>query len=324
MATSAIDENANRRLSKPNGQLVTRRVEELRAHPSYIRHSVSVSASQLSSIAKRGAIAFRDPLAITGEGIVVDGYARWELARRQGRELLLCLEHELTEEESLEWLLQRHRRQMGLNSFLRILLALDLEPSLQEKARANQRAGGQKKGWSDLTKAQKVIVRSQIAAAAGTSAGSVTKVKQLLPSIQPELQEALRGGEVSIHRAWLWRTLRPTAQLEALTLYRSKKGVGKAIRDALSQHQSRSAAASLAPVNLANCLSKINASGLEPIRVIPIKMTGRTVFLTEELMEALKLQQQELTLDDRRTFETNLGKHPARLGQRPFPLRGPR
>jgi hypothetical protein len=270
-------------------------VDELRCHPSYRRHNLSVTASQLAAVSARGELAFRDPIVITRDRVVVDGYARWELARRQRREIVQCLEYELTEEESLKWLLQRHRRQAGLNSFLRILLALDLEGSLQEKARANQQVGGQKKGWSNLTKAQRVVVRSQVAAAAGTSSGSVTKVKQFLNSIQPELQEALRRGEISIHRAWLWRALPPTAQLEALTLYRSKKGVGKAIREALSRHQAGITPASLAPVDLAKFLT--NASGPK-VSVIPIKVPGRTVFLSEELMEVLKLQQQELALDD--------------------------
>jgi hypothetical protein len=269
---------------------VTCRVDELRAHPSYLRHDLSVTASQLSALTAKGELAFRDPIVITQDRVVLDGYARWALARRQRREVLQCLEYRLTEEQGLEMLLQRHRRQAGLNSFLRILLALDLEPWLQEKARANQQAGGQEKGWSNLTKAQKVIVRSQIAAAAGTSTGSVTKVKQLLASIQPELEVALRHGEISIHRAWLWMALPPRTQIEALKLHQSKEGVGKAIREALSQHQARTAPASLSPVDLAKFLSKLNAAPLEPLAVIPIKMRGRTVFLTEELMGSLKLK----------------------------------
>jgi len=279
-------------------QLVVCRVDGLHAHPSYVHHSLCVTASQLSAVRARGEIAFRDPLVITRDRVVIDGYARWEIARREGREVLQCLEYELTQEESLEVLLQRHRRRVGLNPFLRILMALDLEPWLQEKARANQQAGGKRKGWSTLTKAQRVIVRSQIADAAGTSAGSVTKVKQIISCVRPEIQEALRRGEISIHRAWLWRTLTPRDQLAALTLYRSKKGVGKAIREALSQHQPRTAADSLAPVDLAKLLSKLNVNGREPVSLTPIKMPGRTVFLTEELMEVLKLQQKELTLDD--------------------------
>jgi len=70
------------------------------------------------------------------------------------------------------------------------MLALDLEPDLTEKARANKQVGGQQKGWSNLTKAEQVHVRSKIAKAAAVSTGNVTKVKQLLESIVPEIREA--------------------------------------------------------------------------------------------------------------------------------------
>jgi len=36
-----------------NGRLVIRRVDELRAHPSYLRNGIAVSASQLSGLAAR-------------------------------------------------------------------------------------------------------------------------------------------------------------------------------------------------------------------------------------------------------------------------------
>lgn len=287
--------DADCRVPKGSGQLVTRRVDELRAHPSYLRHGLSVTATQLSALSVKGELAFRDPIVITQERIVIDGYARWLLARQKHREVMQCIQFDLTEEESLELLLQRHRRLAGLNSFLRILLALDLEPYYQERARANQKAGGQKKGWSTLTRAQKVVVRSLVAAAAGTSTGSVTKVKQLA-GIPPELKTALMRGEISIHRAWLWRSLPPAEQVKALWLHQSKKGVGKVIREALSQHKARNTSVSLSAVDLAKFLSQLSSVAREAVSVIPVKVPGRTVFLSEELMEVLKLKQQELNL----------------------------
>ena len=47
-----------------------------------------------------------------------------------------------------------------------MVLALDLEPWLQEKARSNQRVGGQNKGSSTLATASRVDVRCEIAVAA--------------------------------------------------------------------------------------------------------------------------------------------------------------
>ena len=92
------------------GQLVTCRLDELNPHPSYVRHHLAVPASQLSALAGRGDRAFLEPLMITQDRTILDGYARLELARLHGRATLLCIEYDLSEEEALHWLLQRHRR----------------------------------------------------------------------------------------------------------------------------------------------------------------------------------------------------------------------
>ena len=103
------------------GQLVTYRLDELRPHPSYVRHHLAVPASQLSALAERGDRAFLEPLMITEDRTILDGYARLELARRRGRATLSCIAYELTESEALHWLLQKHRRSNGLNDFSRIV-----------------------------------------------------------------------------------------------------------------------------------------------------------------------------------------------------------
>ena len=147
-----------------------------------------------------GPLALREPIVITQRRIIVDGYARWELARRQGRQTILCLEYGLTDEDALRWLIQRHRPSHSLSKYNQALLALDLEPSLQETARANQQWGGQNKGLSSLTEAHTVDVRSKIAADAGISPGTLDKVRKV-KSADPKIREATRSGEISIHRA---------------------------------------------------------------------------------------------------------------------------
>ena len=69
--------------------------------------------------------------------------------------------------------------------------------------------------------------------------GNVTKVKQLVGIGHPELLEALRGSEVSIHRAWKWSTESPDRQIEALRTYRAERGVNKSIRDLISRHKQK-------------------------------------------------------------------------------------
>src|SRR5204863_5125060 len=142
----------------------------------------------------------------------------------------MCMEYELTEPESLYWLLERHRRSNGLNDFIRILLALELEPWLKNKARLNQQIGGQDKGSSKLTEAETVDVRSEIASVAGVSVGNVSKVKQLMLTLQPDLRQALLRGDISIHRAWGWSKETPQKQREALWIYLSKGAIRKTAR----------------------------------------------------------------------------------------------
>src|SRR5207302_1120410 len=76
-------------------RLVTCRLDQLQPHPSCVRHHLTVPVSQLSALAERGDLAFREALAITSDGTIIDGYARFELARLQGRPTLLCLQYEL-------------------------------------------------------------------------------------------------------------------------------------------------------------------------------------------------------------------------------------
>lgn len=137
-------------------RLVILFLDQLCPHPSYIRHGLSVSTSQLSALMALGDLAFQQPIMVTRTGTIIDGYARWELARRLGRQSIPCLEYDVDEKEALRWLILCHRPSKGFNGYCRSLLALDLEPSLRPKARANQQIGGQQKESSDLTEAQKL------------------------------------------------------------------------------------------------------------------------------------------------------------------------
>jgi hypothetical protein len=187
----------------PGGEvrLVRCKPDELHLHPSCARHKLTVPAWKLSAIENLGHFAFRVPLAITRDRTILDGHARWELAKRLRRTSISCIEYDLPEAEALEWILQTHQQSSGLNAFKRICLALDLELFFQEKARANQRFGGQQKGSSKLTPAQRMDVRAQIASAAGASTGNVSKVKELAMAAHRDVLAALHNDEVSIHPA---------------------------------------------------------------------------------------------------------------------------
>ncbi len=275
-------------------QLVTCRLDELQPHASYVQHHLTVPACRLSALAERGERAFLEPLVITQDRTILDGYARWELARRKGRATLPCLEYDLSDEDALRWLLLRHSRSNGLNDLCRILLALELELWFRAQARLNQMAGGRIKGSSRLTEAERVDVRSEIAAAAGVSVGNVTKVKQVMTTACRELLDALRNGEVSIHRAWLWREMSFENQRRELMLYRGERGVRKTVRRLASKHMSKNtvSAESLGLAGLAQRLSQLRSTQLSSVAVAAVDVPGKAVFVTEELLQLLPAQEE--------------------------------
>src|SRR5215469_11896973 len=96
--------------STHHARLLTCRLNDLRPHPAYARHRFTVPADKLSSLAAHGERALQEPLFITQDCLILDGYGRWELARQQGLSALPCLQFELSEAEALLWLLNKHRR----------------------------------------------------------------------------------------------------------------------------------------------------------------------------------------------------------------------
>ena len=100
-----------------------------------------------------------------------------------------------------------------------------------------QRQGGTGKLSSTLTKADAIDVRAEIARAAGVGDGNVTKVKQLLETTTPAVRDALRRGEISIHRAWQWRQSGPDQQNEQLDQYRYRKDINHTIGHLLRKHR---------------------------------------------------------------------------------------
>jgi hypothetical protein len=77
---------------------------------------------------------FAIPSQSRGDRIVIDGYARWELARRIGRQMLNCFEYDLSPEEALEGADSNPLSISRLDGLRGIELALDLEPHLQKES----------------------------------------------------------------------------------------------------------------------------------------------------------------------------------------------
>jgi hypothetical protein len=214
-----------------------------------------------------------------------------------GRTTILCIEYDRTEEEALLDLIQKHLGSNRLNDFCRILLVQDLKPWLKEKALANQKAGGKNKGSSNLTEADRIDVTAKMAEAAHVSVGNISKVKQLLTTAIPELVEALRRDEISIHKAWLLSKKPLAIQREELALPQCKKRIKRDMRTLASRHWSKSLPAVPDARNLIRQLSALQSSERCAFRVFRSNAKGRGVGLTKELLLELGLTQLELISD---------------------------
>jgi hypothetical protein len=246
----------------------------------------------------QGQRAFSQPLLVTRDKCIIDGYARWELAKRNGRSTLNCIEYDLTAEEALEELIRKHRRSQGLADFIRIELALDLESYFKDKALLNKRAGGRLKGLSILTAAEKVNSRTEIARVAQVSVGNVHKVKYILTHACSALKEAARTVEISINLAEKWCHEPDAKQRENLRLLRIKRGIRRKARHLVAVEL-----AQVAPlkrdeqvirlsdlVALVNRLTTIAPERSKEFGSIEIKLVdgpGRAIFPTAELIRVL-------------------------------------
>jgi hypothetical protein len=282
--------------------LVMRPTNELRKHPAYAELQLSVSPPQFASIKRLGESAFKDPLLVTRQGVIIDGYARKEYADSLGISTLLCVELDVSEEEALRVILNKHRRSAGWNDYNRIRMAARLKDVVRRRARANQQAGGHLKGSSKLTEAN---VRKEIATAAGVCEGNVTKVDQLC-NADPEVLKALATGEIRIHRAWLWRQLARQQQRERLRQHRLRE-LKREVCTLVHKHRARTEAEmkSLMTADLGHLIQGLSTLRLsdsadsESIPILRIDAPGPIVFLTTELYELFSHK----GASGRRTFE---------------------
>ena len=176
-----------------------------------------------------------EPILITTSGTILAGFGRWRLAVFGGRHEVHCIEYPLSEQESLQFILAYHKPRRGWNAFVRIRLALILEPDLQQRALDNMRAGGRYKGLANLPEALHMDVRHQIAAAAGVGTRNVSNVKTIRRNAHPRLIAALLNGALTINRAMKFCKLHKAEQLEHFLRYSEDREASKVIRRSITR-----------------------------------------------------------------------------------------
>jgi hypothetical protein len=272
---------------QPSGRWIERPTLSLRPHPHYHELWGPIASTRVARVSQQaGPIV--EPLVTTTDGTILDGHARWQVAREREQPTLPCFVHDVSEEAALEIVIQRHRAADGLNAYARILLALRLEPHFRkETASSRETIIGRGRPSSNLTKRESRDVRQDIARIAGVSTGNVTKVKQVVDGVIPAIRERLLRGDVSIHRAWQWRTLSKKAQSDALWAYLNRRGLTTTIRQLVRRH-----ANSPPPVQPSDIVPTIirglATCDLADLAVVVVDVPGRAVVVTRSCYDDLR------------------------------------
>jgi len=274
-------------ISRLEGRPVVRSPEQLRLHRALDELDLIDVAGELNEAARLKNQSLPEPILITTNGTILAGFGRWRLAALDGRQSINCIEYALNEEESLQFILAHHQPRSGWNAFIRIRVALTLEPHLQQRALDNMRAGGKYKGSANLPEAQHIDVRQEIACAAGAGARNVSNVKTILQTAHPRLMQALQDGGLTINRAVQWCKLPKIQQLEKFTRYSWERATNKVIRQFTRPNEDKN---SFNPLTVLDALQQQEARqpGSVVVRVGRLQCT--IVLIGQDLLAGLHPQ----------------------------------
>lgn len=272
---------------RPIGRPVVRSLEQLRMHHALDELGLIGVVDEINEAARLKDQPVLEPILITRNGTILAGFGRWRLALFEGRREIDCIEYPLSEDESLPFILIHHRPRHGWNAFVRIRLALTLEPYLQQKALENMRAGGKYKGSTNLSKADHIDVRQEIAKIAGTGTGNVGKVRAILLRGHPNIIAALQSDVLKIHRAWKWCKLSKLEQKAEFARYEEERIERKILREFSHRHVN----VSLNPGQVIRALEDVEARQPGAIAIRTSRSKRTVVILGQDLLEtALSLE----------------------------------
>ncbi len=216
------------------GRPVVRFSQQLRLHRALEGVGWTGVIDEVNDAARRKK-SVPEPILITTKGTILAGFGRWRLAVSEGSQQISCIEYELSENDSLQFILTHHQTRHGWNAFVRICLALTLEPNLQQEALDNMRDGGKYKGLANLPDVQRINVRQEVADAAAVGARNVANVKTLLKLAHPRLIVALRDGTLTINAAMQLCKVPQGEQLEQFIRHSEERATRKVIRQSISR-----------------------------------------------------------------------------------------
>jgi ParB-like chromosome segregation protein Spo0J len=145
----------------------------------------------------------RDAIVVW-KGIVVDGHNRYRICT-ENKIPFKTWELRIGERANvIQWMIRNQFGRRNLTAYARSTLALRLEETLKDRAKANQSAGGRNKSASELltNSAEAVHIRKAVAQEAKVSEDTIAKVKVIEAKADEETKAALRDGTESVNSAY--------------------------------------------------------------------------------------------------------------------------
>jgi hypothetical protein len=278
-------------ISRLEERPVVRSPQQLRLHRALEEVGWTGEIDEFNEAARLSHSSVTDPILITTNGTILSGFGRWRSAVFNGRFEINCIEYPLSEDESLQFILNHHQTRRGWNDFVRIRLALTLKSSFRQRALDNMRAGGKFKGLANLPDVQRIDVRQQIADIAAVCSRNVGDVETILETAHPRLIEALQNGTLRINRALQFCRLPRAEQLEPFIRYSEDRATNKVIRRVIPQPKEQKTSLDVVSVLDAVQRQEARQPGSVAVRICRHK---RTVVLVGQDLIAVLPSQKEL------------------------------
>jgi len=280
-------------MSRSEGRPVVRFPEQLQLHPALEELGWTGVIAEFNEATRSKDQSVPEPILITTNGTILAGFGRWRSALFDDRHEINCIEYSLSEEEALQFIISHHQPQSGWNKYIRICLALKLEPYFQQRARDNMRVGGKYKGLVNLPEAQHINVCQEIARVAGVGARSVSNVKTIREIAHPRLKEALRDGTLTINRALQFCKLPRAEQLEQFIRYSEERATNKVIRRTIARPKEEKASLNVVAVFDDLRRQEVRQPGSVEVRV---GRHNRTIVLISQDLSTGPRSQEDLKL----------------------------
>ena len=158
----------------------------------------------------------RDPLLVMPTGVLLDGHNRLRICRERDIQFAVEVVDVADHDQALLWIINNQLGRRNLADIDRIALVARREHLLRERAAARQATRSQLP-QNSAEADQPVETRKVAAKAAGVSHDTYAKGKKVIERGVPELAQAVRDGDASIHAAAQVADLSPNEQREAVS-----------------------------------------------------------------------------------------------------------